>query len=488
MPISFNSIPINLLVPGSYIEFDNSRAVQGLPVMPSRIIVFGQKLAAGTAAADTPVLVTRPEQAVTLFGRGSMLAQMFAALKKANPLTETWAIPQSDNAAAVAATGTITIGGAPTTAGTLTVYITGTAVQVAVATTDTPATVATALQAAIADQPDLPVTATVNAAVVTLTANHKGLCGNDINVRTLYYPGDALPAGLTVAIGAMTGGTANPVLTASIAALGDDWYTSWAVPYTDAVSLAALDAELTRRWGPMVMAEGIAFSAANGSVGTLTTLGTTPNEQLLSIMGASGAPTAPWVWAAVYAAQAEYYGNIDAARPLQTLPLTGVLPPAKVDQFIFDERNLLLGDGIATWKVDAGGNVLIERAVTTYRLNAEGLPDTSYLDVETIRTLMYLRWSLRTRIAQKYPRYKLADDGTPFGAGQAIVTPKVIRNEIIAWFSELETVGLVEDLDQFKEDLDVERDGSDPNRVNALIPPNLVNQFRTFAGQIQFIL
>lgn len=488
MPISFNSIPINLLVPGTYIEFDNSRAVQGLPVMPSRIIVFGQKLAAGTAAADVPVLVTRPAQAVTLFGRGSMLAQMFAALKKANPLTETWAIPQADNPAGVAATGTITIGGAPTAAGTLTVYVAGTAVQVAVATTDTPATIATALQAAIADLPDLPVTATVNAAVVTLTANHKGLAGNDINVRTLYYPGDALPAGLTVAIGAMAGGTANPSLTASIAALGDDWYTSWAVPYTDAASLAAIDAELTRRWGPMVMAEGIAFSGANGSVGTLTTLGSTPNEQLLSIMGANGAPNMPWVWAAVYAAQAEYYGNIDGARPLQTLPLTGILPPAKVDQFIFEERNLLLGDGIATWKVDAGGNVLIERAVTTYRLNAEGLPDTSYLDVETVRTLMYLRWSLRNRIASKYPRYKLADDGTLFGAGQAIVTPKVIRNEIIAWFSELETVGLVEDLDQFKEDLLVERDGSDPDRVNALIPPNLVNQFRTFAGQIQFIL
>ena len=30
MSISFNQIPINLLTPGQYVEFDNSKAVGGL--------------------------------------------------------------------------------------------------------------------------------------------------------------------------------------------------------------------------------------------------------------------------------------------------------------------------------------------------------------------------------------------------------------------------------------------------------------------------
>ena len=33
-----------------------------------------------------------------------------------------------------------------------------------------------------------------------------------------------------------------------------------------------------------------------------------------------------------------------------------------------------------------------------------------------------------------------------------------------------------------------ERDANDVNRVNALIPPNVVNQFRVFAGKVQFVL
>lgn len=32
----------------------------------------------------------------------------------------------------------------------------------------------------------------------------------------------------------------------------------------------------------------------------------------------------------------------------------------------------------------------------------------------------------------------------------------------------------------------MERDRTDPNRVNALLPPDLINQLRVFAAQIQF--
>ena len=89
----------------------------------------------------------------------------------------------------------------------------------------------------------------------------------------------------------------------------------------------------------------------------------------------------------------------------------------------------MLHDGISTHTVDPGGNVLLERPITTYQLNAAGFPDTSYLDVTTIATLAYLRYTLRARIAQKYPRHKLADDGIAIAPGQAIVTPKTLSAE-----------------------------------------------------------
>jgi hypothetical protein len=46
-------------------------------------------------------------------------------------------------------------------------------------------------------------------------------------------------------------------------------------------------------------------------------------------------------FAAAVAAVAAYYAQIDPARPFQTLPLVGVLPPAQADQFTLAERNLI---------------------------------------------------------------------------------------------------------------------------------------------------
>nr|WP_231504955.1 phage tail sheath C-terminal domain-containing protein [Bibersteinia trehalosi] len=69
-----------------------------------------------------------------------------------------------------------------------------------------------------------------------------------------------------------------------------------------------------------------------------------------------------------------------------------------------------------------------------------------------------------------------------------MVTPKIIRNELLALFTELESAGLVEDFEQFKQTLLVERDANNPCRVNVLSNENLVNQFRIYAHAIQFVL
>ncbi|MDI8751883.1 phage tail protein, partial [Salmonella enterica subsp. enterica serovar Montevideo] len=83
-----------------------------------------------------------------------------------------------------------------------------------------------------------------------------------------------------------------------------------------------------------------------------------------------------------------------------------------------------------------GGEMQIERMITMYRTNKYGDSDPSYLNVNTIATLSYLRYSLRTRITQKFPNYKLASDGTRFATGQAVVTPSVIKTELLALFEE----------------------------------------------------
>lgn len=489
MSISFNQIPIDIRTPGHYIEFDNTRAMQGLPAIQHKLLVIGQRLASGTIAQGVPTRVLSAAQAEEFFGRGSMLHAMLAALKAANSYTECWAVALDDNGAGVQAAGSVTFGGAPTEAGTLNLYIAGKLVQAAVTSGQATSAIATAAAAAINAVTDLPVTAAVdgvNTSKVNITARHKGEAGNSIDLRVNYYFGEKTPKGLTVTIVAMTGGTANPDVQTAITAIGAEQYHTIVMPYTDASNLTKIETELSNRWGPMVQKEGHAFAAAAGTHAALSTLGDARNSPHLTIMGAQKSPTAPWVIAAVVGAVDAY--EPDPARPRQTLELQGVLAPAEADRYTRDERNLHLHDGIATFIVDAGGRVLIERLITTYKTNSFGVEDISYLDVETLRTLAYLRYSVRARIALKFPRHKLANDGTRFGPGQAVVTPKTIRAELLALFRQWEEAGLAEGFEQFKTDLIVERNGTDPNRVDAIIPPDVINQFRVFAGQVQFRL
>jgi phage tail sheath gpL-like len=273
-------------------------------------------------------------------------------------------------------------------------------------------------------------------------------------------------------------------------AMGDMWFHILAHPYTDATNLTALEAELSSRSGPMRSIDGLAFTSALGSNTVLGALGDTRNSQFNIIASQPGETplTPPAEFAAMVAAVVAYYGAIDPARPFQTLTLDGALAPAEADWFTNTERNLLLGDGIATSKVGPGGVVQIERLVTTYQTNAAGSPDTAYRDATSLLTLQYLRYDFRAIWGREYSRHKLADDGTRFGAGQAVLTPKLAKARAVAWFQAMEELGLVEGIDQFKRDLVVERNATDVNRLDFLLPPNLMNQLVVTATSLQFKL
>lgn len=487
MSISFNDIPSDIRVPLTYVEFDNTRAVTSTPEDPRRAMVLGQRLATGTQAAHAPVRVLSADHAVALFGQGSMLAAMFAALKKADSYTETWAIALDDDAAGQKATGTVTLSGTANVSGTLNLYVGGARVRIAVVAGDALAALATRLAAAINANADLPMLAAAVGSVVTLTCKWAGETGNDIDLRLNYYAEDT-PKGLTVALAQPSGGTANPELDDALAALGDQWWHAVISPYTDGASRTAIEDELAKRWGPLKQAEGFCYTAFRGTHGESGAHGESANTQLTTCMGTGPSPTPPYIWAAVNGIVATASLGIDPARPLQTLVLPGILPPALKDRWTMEERNLLLHDGISTYMVLASGQVAIERQITMYRANSYGMPDPSYLDICTPATLGYFRYAVRSRITQRFPRHKLASDGTRYGAGQAIVTPSVIRAELLGLFRELEERGLVEDFEAFKDGLIVERNASDRNRVDVLCTPDLVNQFNVFAACVQFIL
>jgi phage tail sheath gpL-like len=488
--VSFNSVPSSLRVPFVTAEFDASRAAQGPALLAYRALLIGQKITAGTGTADALYRVTSADDVVTYAGRGSMLHRMALAYFAANKSTETWIGVLADDGSGVAATGTMTVTGPATAAGTLALYIGGTLVRVAVTSGMTANQCATAIGAAVGlvgGSTNLPVYAAVSTNVVTLHAKNKGECGNDIDVR-LNYQGEKTPAGIAVAIVGMASGATNPDLDGLIATLGDQWFHVLAHPYTDATSLTALEAELSSRNGPLRMVDGVAITATALSYSSAATLGDSRNSPHNVIVRAGRFPTPPMEVAAHLAGVVAYHSAIDPARPLQTLPLPWIKAPADADRDTLEERNLLLYDGISTMNIAAGDLVQIERLITTYQENASGSEDTAYLSVETLFTLMYARFSFRARMSSRYPRHKLANDGTRFASGQAVMTPKLGRAEAIAWFRELEDIGLFEGFEQFKTDLVVERNVSDPNRLDFLLPPDLINMLVVSAAKVQFLL
>jgi len=490
MSISFSSIPSALRVPFVAAEIDASQANQGPALLAYRGLIIGQKLAAGAATADTLVKVSSEAEVITQAGRGSMLHRQYKAWRKNNTFSEVYLGVLADDGGGTAASGTIIPSGTATAAGTIALYLGGERITVAVASGDSAATVAAAIDVAINANLDLPVTSGEAAGTVTVTHRHKGEIGNEYDMRHSYNDGEELPAGISLPIVALASGATNPTLTTLIAAMGDQWFQILTHPYLDATSLTALETEMASRFGSLRMIDGLMITGADRSLANLTTLGNGRNSPHSSIVASPGnvTPRPPSEIAAEVAGQVALSAQNDPAKPLQTLPLPGALAPAEADDFTLEERNNLLFDGIATTKVGSARQLQIERLITTYQTNASAVADTAYLDATTVLTLLYLRYSWRVRIQSKYPRHKLADDGTRVGSGQEVITPAIGKAEAYGWFRQMESLGLVENFDLFKANLVVERNGTDPNRLDVLLPPDLINQLIVTATKISYRL
>ena len=493
--LSFDHIPSQLRVPGFYIEINNELAGGG--AFLSKVLLFGQRLATGTVAAGVPTRVTSAEQGETYFGRGSMLAQMLRAFKKANQFTETWVIAQDDNPAGMKAQGQIRLRGRATKAGTLNLYVGGRRIQVGVEANQTASVVGKKLLEVLQKNTSLPLASEKHPTLdqhINFVARHAGACGSDIDLRLNYHTGESLPEGMSASFTTMNGGSGNPGIQTAIAALGDEWWNYIVMPYTDAANLAALETELNTRYQPPLQRGGRAFAAYRGTHAATGTFGERRNSAHVTCIGTGIAPEPPYIWASVNAAVGARSLSNDPARPLQRLTLPGLKAPKLTDRWDWNERNLLLFDGIATYTVDSSGTIRIERQITMYQKNSADVADASYLDITTPETLERVRFDKVQLISSKYPRHKLREDGelNNIPTGAAIATPAIIKAELLAIYEAQINKAWVEGLDDYKKTLVVMigdgKGGGDRNRVNVNDQPNIVNQFRIFAAKTQFRL
>lgn len=498
--ISFNNIPTTIRTPGVYTEIDNSRALQGLTQNPHKVLILGQMTADGSAAIETLKRVTSATVGDGYFGQDSILGRMCRKFKDANPNTDLYAVALAGSGG-VLASGSIKFsialshaaGVVSTNGEVVNLMIAGIAVPFTLTSGWSVGQVNSAAIAAINANKYMPVSASTNAAsALILTALQSGTLGNSLDIRFNYYDGQSDPTcfGDSATIGPMAGGSIDPDISDAWAVIENEQFHYIVNPYNDATNFSALDDELETRFGPLTDKQGLGIMAKNDTVGNLGTYGGAKNSPFITVMGYYLSPTPQEEWAAIVAGIISYNLNVDPARPLHTLTLKGILPPTTTDLFTRTERDLLLYDGISTFLVNPSGDAMIERMITTYQTNALGAADPSYLNVNTMATLSEIRYQYNVRMSNRFlvPRFKLADDTYPVQPGQMIATPKTVKQEIIALFTELRDAGLIENLEDFIDNLIVQRNSVDKDRVDVLLPPDLINQFRLLSTKIQFLL
>ncbi len=276
MTISFNTIPSNTLVPLFYAEMDNQAANTAQDSGASLLI--GHANNGAEIVANSLVLMPSADYARQICGAGSQLARMVEAYRQTDPFGELYviAVPEATGAAA---TVTLTVTGEATESGTVNVYVGRTRVQAPVTNGDNVTTIASSIKDAINAVPTLPFTASSSAGVVTLTARHKGLCGNEIPVSLNYYGfggGEVLPAGVQIAVATGTAGTGAPVLTGAVAAMADEPFDYIGLPFNDTASVNTLVTEMndtSGRWSYARQLYGHVYTAKTGTLSELVNAG-----------------------------------------------------------------------------------------------------------------------------------------------------------------------------------------------------------------------
>lgn len=456
-------------------------------------------LPSGTMAYNVPIPVGSLAQGKLMFGEGSMIERMIARFFDGNTTQQLWAMAIPRPAAGTKAAGSIKIASQQSASGTLTRYIAGQKVQITVYQTDTMATAAANLAAAINALTTLPVTAAVDGTDTTkvnLTCRWHGLTGNDITLVSNYLGvnGDEVdPIGLTTIAVAMAGGTGTPDLTAAISAIQSKEFVHNALPYSDTASLQIMNAEYgfgaTGRWSFVRQMYGWVYNARRDTYAGLLVWGLAQNSPVISTgMIEPAAPTPVWEFAAAYCAQGAAGFTDDPARPLQTLEMPGCLPAPVDQQFSPAQRNNLVGCGLAAFGVASSGNPMILREQCQYQRNQYGQGDTAFAKLSTLAILRAFSIRVRQAITSKYPRHKLGQDSTNYGPGQKIMTPTLAKAELVALARKAEYDGLIQNVAAFKAALVVEIDDNDPDRLNVLLAPQLMGQLRQFNTLLQFRL
>lgn len=489
MAIAFTEIPEALLVPGQYQEIDNSLA--GTVSDVKRALMVGTMSASGTAQTGKAVQVRNADKAKILFGNGSPAAIMAAGFLKHNTTEELWVLPIAEPEAGTKWSRTFAVSASNAAAGNVTVTVNGKELSAAVSDGATASDVASAITAAINGTENSPVEAEVitdsesGTVSVKLSSVVKGITGNFNTVEIKANAG-----GVSVSAQDAVPGTLSPEIEGSLKALGSARYHYIASEFADSKNVKAMADELNDRYTALRQIDGRCFIALSGELGDASTENTmlcsaqSVNCPHIVLVPRGKSVQHPCVWAAAWCAKLSRRLSDDPAANTTDTEINDLI----AEEYSFDDRQALLENGICTYRIDASGSLLIERAVTSYTENSDGARDTSYLDIQVVETVSAIRTYINQLARKRFKAWKLARTEENFGAGSKVMTPGVWRSFLAEVYQShfIQEVQWCQDFESYKDSILVEVKAGSKTRLEYRHRPVLIGQFYIGAGLNQF--
>lgn len=439
-------------VPGFYAETKFGASGINLGTLPFILLIVGLKASSGgTLTNDVDVTdIFSADDGATLWGAGGEGARMCRAVfRQGAGGARIKGCAPAPNGAAVAGTATITIviSGSTGSTGTHRVWIAGDLVEYNPASGLAQNAYATALAAKINTYPDLPVTASANTNVVTLTSKSLTVRAGDIIVFSemvvtpTNFTSQTLAGGTAVTGGGvrLVNGAGVESLTNILALLEPARYHRIALSNNDATNLALWEAHIDSKAGVLQGRMEHVVVASNGSLAAATSLAqTTLNNHRFQMCWMLNSESHPSEVAAAMAALRASREQTTPNSGYDGVVLKGIVPQRKrADWANRATQQAALDAGLTALATTEEGTVTIVRSITTRSLDGS-TPDYRTLDTaEAVvpdygRDRLRLVWGSEFLPANPYvrPDPAASEPDPPEGQAYPLLWTKRVQSEL----------------------------------------------------------
>ncbi|HTJ17827.1 MAG TPA: hypothetical protein VL494_13700 [Steroidobacteraceae bacterium] len=388
--IPITGVALDFRVPGAFAEILFAQGPASAAAGERQVVFVMPMLSTGTWTANTLYgPITDSKVAEDGAGAGSPLHRGIRKFLKHNKDAKVWAVPvaETTGGSPVAGTMTITWATAPTGTGTTTVTVCGEDVSYSFKSTDTVTTISTAIRDAINAKSWLPVTASISAGVLTLTAKLKGISQGTaslgvIRVRGSISSGVATTIALSGAFvgttvagaeGSTTEATQLSTALATLDAVRKYYIVSSA---NDATSLGNLKTHIVNKSEPRRGLRSRGITAYTGTGANGATIATGRNYERLHMFWQENSDHDCAEIAAAMAAIIQKAEQVDCTVNLAGYRLSDIISPCydAADRPTDTEQNDAINDGLAPIGTDELGAYLVMH-VNTRSKNSAGTQD-----------------------------------------------------------------------------------------------------------------